>query len=113
VGFTDLVKRASRRADELAAADYRDGAARVERLVQRMRPAAVCFLGLSGYRLAVDPAAVAGPLPVGFGGRPAYLMPNPSGLNAHTKPAGFAEHLRRAVERGRGSSLTAAPNVRP
>jgi TDG/mug DNA glycosylase family protein len=102
VGFTDLVKRATRRADDLSAAEYRAGAARLEQLVRWLQPAAVCFLGLSGYRLAVDPAATAGPLPGGFAGRPAYLMPNPSGLNAHTKPAGFAEHLRRAAALGRG-----------
>ncbi|MCC6436308.1 MAG: mismatch-specific DNA-glycosylase, partial [Acidimicrobiales bacterium] len=85
IGFTDLVKRATRAADELEASEYVAGAARLERLVRWLGPGVVCFLGLSGYRRAIDPRAAAGPLPDGFAGRPAYLMGNPSGLNAHSR----------------------------
>jgi TDG/mug DNA glycosylase family protein len=52
---------------------------------------------LAGYRAAVDRAAVAGPIDGGFGGVRAYLMPNPSGLNAHATVASLAEHLRAAA----------------
>lgn len=97
IGFTDLVKRATRAAGELDPEEYRAGVARVERLVRWLQPAVVCFLGLSGYRQAVARRAVAGPLPDGFGGRPAYLMGNPSGLNAHCRPPELIEHLRAAV----------------
>ena len=54
--MTDLVKRATRRADELTAAEYRAGLDRVENLVQWLAPAAVCFIGLAGYRTAANDA---------------------------------------------------------
>jgi double-stranded uracil-DNA glycosylase len=94
VGMTDLVKRATARADELAPDEYRSGAVRVEALVEWLAPRAVCFVGLSGYRTAVDRHATTGWQPEPFGGRPAYVMPNPSGLNAHATPAVLVEHLR-------------------
>jgi TDG/mug DNA glycosylase family protein len=97
VGMTDLVKRATARADELTPDEYRAGADRVERLVEWLRPGAVCFVGLSGYRAARDRKAVVGVQPSPFGGAPAYVMPNPSGLNAHARPADLAEHLRAAA----------------
>jgi TDG/mug DNA glycosylase family protein len=100
VGMTDLVKRATRAADELGADEYRRGAARLERLVRWLRPGATCFVGLSGWRAAVERRATAGPLPDGFAGRPAYLMPNTSGLNAHARLDDLAAHLRAALALG-------------
>ena len=97
VGMTDLVKRATVRADELSPEEYRAGAARVERLVRWLQPDAVCFVGLSGYRAAVERRAVAGVQPTPFGGVPAYVMPNPSGLNAHATPQMLTDHLRAAA----------------
>jgi double-stranded uracil-DNA glycosylase len=94
VGMTDLVKRATARADEVSSEEFRAGAARVVALVEWLAPASVCFVGLSGYRIAVDRSAVAGWQPLRFGGAPTYVMPNPSGLNAHAPPAVLAEHLR-------------------
>jgi TDG/mug DNA glycosylase family protein len=94
VGMTDLVKRASVRADEVTADEFRAGALRVEALVTWLEPGAVCFVGLSGYRVAVDRRAVAGWQASRFGGVPTYVMPNPSGLNAHAPPAVLTEHLR-------------------
>ncbi len=82
IGMTDLVKRATPRADELTRDEYRAGLARVERLVEWLQPGAVCFVGLAGWRAAVDRKAVAGEQPDGIGGRPAYVMPSTSGLNA-------------------------------
>jgi TDG/mug DNA glycosylase family protein len=97
VGMTDLVKRATVAAAALRAGEYRAGVARVERLVTWLRPGAVCVLGLGGWRAAVDRHAVAGPQPAPFGGRPAYLMPNPSGLNARATVDNLAEHLAAAA----------------
>jgi TDG/mug DNA glycosylase family protein len=97
IGMTDMVKRATPRADALTPAEYRAGAERVERLVQWLQPRAVCFVGLAGYRAAVDRRAAAGEIAEGFGGVPAYLMPNPSGLNTHSKVDDLAEHLRAAL----------------
>ena len=97
IGMTDLVKRATASAREVSRDEYRAGTARVERLVAWLEPRAVCFVGLSGYRVAGDRKATAGWQNERFGGRPAYVMPNPSGINAHARPADLAEHLRAAV----------------
>jgi double-stranded uracil-DNA glycosylase len=100
VGFTDLVKRATARADELAADEYREGVARVAWLVGLLRPAVVCMVGLSGWRAAVDRRAAAGPQAERLGGAPVYVMPNSSGVNAHTNVADLADHLAAAVRMG-------------
>ena len=97
MGMTDLVKRATTGASDLTAAEYRDGAARVERLVRWLRPGAVCFVGLTGWRAAVDPRALSGEQAAGFGGVPAYVMPSTSGANAHARLDDLADHLRAAA----------------
>jgi len=97
IGMTNLVRRPTPRADALTREEYLAGAARLERLVEWLAPRVVCFVGLTGYRAAVDRKATAGAQEKTFGGRPVYVMPNPSGLNAHTKPAQFADHLRAAL----------------
>lgn len=97
VGMTDLVKRATPRAADLTAEEYASGVARVERLVAWLHPRAVCFVGLAGWRSAIDRLAVEGPQGEPFGGRPVYLMGSTSGLNAHARPADCVEHLRRAA----------------
>jgi TDG/mug DNA glycosylase family protein len=96
VGMTDLVKRATVRSSELLPEEYIAGAARVRRLVRRLEPGAIVFVGLEGWRTAIDKGARAGPQPDGFGGRPAYLMPSTSGLNAHARLDDLIEHLRAA-----------------
>jgi TDG/mug DNA glycosylase family protein len=95
VGMTDLVKRATVSADELRREEYRAGAGRVERLVRWLEPRVVCFVGLTGYRAAIDPKGQPGVQERSFGGVTTYVMPNTSGANAHTTPEGFVEHLRR------------------
>jgi TDG/mug DNA glycosylase family protein len=96
VGMTDLVKRATPRASLLRAAEYREGAARVRRLVEWLRPGAVLFVGLEGWRAAVDRRAAPGLQPEPFGSVPAYVMPSTSGLNARTSLAELVAHLRAA-----------------
>ncbi len=103
VGMTDLVKRASARADGLRVHEYREGVARLERLVRWLEPSVVCFAGLAGYRAAVDRRATAGPVPGGFAGAAAYVMPNPSGVNAHSSLDDLAAHLRAAADLRQGS----------
>ncbi len=97
IGMTDLAKRATARADQVTADEFRVGAQRVRRLVQWLEPGAVCFVGLAGYRIAVDPSAVAGEQQRRFGDAPTYVMPNPSGLNAHVRVADLAAHLCAAA----------------
>ena len=97
IGMTDIVKRATVGAAELNTAEYREGLGRVERLVTWLRPGAVCFVGLAGWRAAVYRRATAGAQPARLGGVPVYVMPSTSGLNARTSVAEHAEHLRAAA----------------
>ncbi|MGH8990130.1 MAG: methyltransferase domain-containing protein [Acidimicrobiia bacterium] len=97
VGMTDLVKRATPRADVLSASEYAAGAERVRCLVEWLRPGAVVFVGLAGWRGAVDRRARPGVQPAGFAGVPAYVMPSTSGLNARTPPADLVDHFRAAA----------------
>jgi double-stranded uracil-DNA glycosylase len=100
VGMTDLVKRATPSADGLRADEYRDGVARVGRLVAWLRPGAVCFVGLAGWRTAVDRRAVAGEQPVRLGGRPVYVMPSTSGRVARVGLGALVGHLLDAAALG-------------
>lgn len=97
VGMTDLVKRATPRSAEVTRDEYRDGAARLERTVRWLRPGAVLFVGLEGWRAAVDRRATTGWQPQGFGDRPAYVMPSTSGLNAGSSLDDLVAHLREAT----------------
>ena len=97
IGMTDLVKRATARADALHPSDYVAGVARVDRLCDWLQPEAVCIVGLAGWRAAVDRRAQTGWQSHSLGGRPVYVMPSTSGLNARTSLTEFTEHLRRAV----------------
>lgn len=94
VGMTDLAKRVTRRADELDADEYRSGLARLRRLLRRCRPSRVLFVGLAGWRAAVDRNAVAGPQPALEGGVDTYLMPSTSGLNAASSLEELTAHMR-------------------
>jgi double-stranded uracil-DNA glycosylase len=98
IGMTDLVKRATPRADEITRAEYIEGLDRLDRLCRWLEPATVCLVGLSGWRAAADRKATAGWQSRFVGGRPVYLMPNPSGLNAHDTVDSLAEHLRQALQ---------------
>jgi TDG/mug DNA glycosylase family protein len=97
IGMTDLCKRATVSSSELSKDEYREGAGRVERMVRWLQPEVVCFVGLEGWRAAVDAKAVAGYQPVAFGGRPTYVMGSTSGLNAHSRLAELADHFRTAA----------------
>lgn len=97
MGMTDLVKRATRRADELSPAEYRTGLERVERLCAWLQPGAVLCVGLAGWRAAVDRRADVGIQGRTLGGRPVYVMPSTSGLNARTSIDDLVAHLRAAL----------------
>lgn len=97
IGITDLCKRATVASAELSRDEYRAGAARVERLVEWLQPGAVVFVGLEGWRAARDRKAAAGVQPEAFGGRPAYVLPSTSGLNAHSRFDDLVAHFHHAV----------------
>jgi TDG/mug DNA glycosylase family protein len=84
IGITNLVRRATARADELAAAEIRAGVPALLALVERCRPRVVAILGVTAYRTAFGaPRAVVGRQPGSLGGARLWVLPNPSGLNAH------------------------------
>lgn len=97
IGMTDIVKRATVAAAELSPAEYRTGMDRVTHLVDWLRPRAICFVGLAGWRAAVDRKAVAGIHLTRIADVPVYVMPSTSGLNANSSLADLTEHLRRAA----------------
>ena len=103
IGLTDLVKRATRTAAELDVSEYRDGLARVDRLVRWLQPGAVCFVGLAGWRAVVERSATAGAQPRELGGRPVYLMPSTSGLNGRSSLTDLSDHLRGAASLADGA----------
>ncbi len=97
VGFTDLAKRATVRADEVNSAEFEAGRTRLERLMGWLEPNTLVMVGLTGWRMAVDRQAVAGWQDAPMGATQVYLMPNTSGLNTHETLASLTEHLKRAA----------------
>jgi TDG/mug DNA glycosylase family protein len=91
-GITNVVERATARADELTAEELRAGGKRLEVKVKRWRPTVVAFVGIGPYRIisGVKDARV-GLQKELFGGSYAWVLPNPSGLNAHYQPAALAQ----------------------
>jgi TDG/mug DNA glycosylase family protein len=84
IGITNVVARATARADELGIEELRAGAAVLASLVERCRPRVVAVLGLTAYRTAFERAtAGAGRQPDLVAGATLWVVPNPSGLNAH------------------------------
>ena len=109
IGVTNLAFRPTRAAAELTAEELRHGALELERIVRRHQPRLVAVVGLTAYRTAfARPRATMGLQPDDIGGRPVWVLPNPSGLNAHYKPADFARLYAQA--RAHADALaTAAP----
>lgn len=98
VGVTNLVPRPSATAAEVTADELREGAERLTRLARKHRPAVVAVLGLTAYRVAFGrPKAAAGLQAERLEPAALWVLPNPSGLNAHARPADHAEGLRRAA----------------
>jgi TDG/mug DNA glycosylase family protein len=97
VGMTDVAKRATASAKEITSEEYRSGMERVERLTRWLVPAALCFVGLSGWRAVIDGRALPGWQPQPLGGRPVYVMPSTSGANAHAQLPELIGHLRTAI----------------
>ncbi|GIJ24054.1 mismatch-specific DNA-glycosylase [Micromonospora lutea] len=96
LGITNMVARASARADELTAAELVDGAAQLTDKVARYQPRWVAVVGVTAYRIGfARPKARFGPQPEQLADARLWVLPNPSGLNAHYTPqtlgAAFAE----------------------
>jgi TDG/mug DNA glycosylase family protein len=89
LGITNLVARATARADELTAEEVRAGLVPLRALVRDWRPQTVAFLGISTYRIAfAAPKATVGEQLEPFEAARVWVLPNPSGLNAsYQQPA--------------------------
>ena len=99
LGITNLVARASARADELTAAELRDGGARLVERVAAWRPAVVAIAGITAYRAAFGARkAIVGRQPEPLADAELWVVPNPSGLNAHDTIATLARAYRAAAE---------------
>jgi TDG/mug DNA glycosylase family protein len=103
LGVTNLVLRTTARADELSADEIRAGATGLGRRLARVRPRTVAVLGIGAYRTGFGrPKAAVGAQEETLGRSRLWVLPNPSGLNAHYQlpdlAARFAE-LRDAVRR--------------
>ncbi|MFB9724998.1 G/U mismatch-specific DNA glycosylase [Haloechinothrix salitolerans] len=100
LGVTNLVRRATARADELTNAELRDGARRLTSLARRYRPRAIAVVGVTAYRSAfARPQAVVGPQPECIEDAVLWVLPNPSGLNAHYQLPDLAAEFGKLRER--------------
>ncbi|MUL43508.1 G/U mismatch-specific DNA glycosylase [Streptomonospora sp. PA3] len=103
LGITNLAARSTARADELSAAELREGAAALVRALRSYRPRALAVLGVTAFRQAFgDPAARIGPREQPIADTPVWVLPNPSGLNAHWSTEGIAAELGRLRDAVRG-----------
>jgi TDG/mug DNA glycosylase family protein len=110
LGITNLVDRPTRAADELSADELKAGAEQLADLAREYEPAVVAVVGLSAWRVVHDrPKAGVGLQPETVGDRPVWLVPNPSGLNAHYQLPDLARLFAelRAFSRARPSRSSA------
>lgn len=96
LGLTNLVSRTTARADELSRDEIRAGGELLRAKVERLRPRWLAMLGVGAYRDAFGaPAAAVGAQPAGIGTTRVWLLPNPSGLNAHFQLADLVREFGR------------------
>lgn len=92
IGITNLVHRATAKASELTAEELHEGGLALTALVARERPRVVAVAGITAYRAAFGlRKAVPGRQPADLAGAELWVVPNPSGLNAHETVETLAE----------------------
>ena len=83
-GITSFCKRTTARADELTTAEYVEGGKALVRKIEKYKPQMLAVLGIGAYRTAFqNPKAKLGLQDNKIGETRVWLLPNPSGLNAH------------------------------
>ncbi|WP_338117991.1 G/U mismatch-specific DNA glycosylase [Streptomyces coryli] len=104
LGITNVVARATARADELSDDEYREGGRLLAAKVERLRPQVLAVVGVTAYRIAFgERKAAVGPQEREIGGTRVWVLPNPSGLNAHwTLETMAAEYGRLRQETSQG-----------
>ncbi|MFD4367967.1 mismatch-specific DNA-glycosylase [Rhodococcus sp. NPDC058521] len=99
VGITNLVARATAKADELTTDELVAGADRLRETVRSCSPRVVAIAGITAYRTGFGVrAARKGPQPAGLEGARLWVVPNPSGLNAHETVSTLAVSYAAAAE---------------
>jgi double-stranded uracil-DNA glycosylase len=108
LGITNVASRATARADELTRAEVVAGGRALRRKVRLLRPQWLAVLGVTAYRVAFDdPKAGIGEQALRIGDTAVWVLPNPSGLNAHYSAQALADEFARLRER----CLSAPPPV--
>ncbi len=96
LGITNIVNRATASADELPEKELKAGGRRLAAKVRRLRPRVVAVLGVGVYQAAFGRKRVAiGPQPESIATTPVWVLPNPSGLNAHYQLPALVQLFRR------------------
>lgn len=99
LGLTNIVARATARADELSAEELRAGATQLDRKVRTYRPRWLAIVGVTAYRTAFErPRTSIGPQSDTIGTTRIWVLPNPSGLNAHYTVETLANEYRRLYD---------------
>jgi TDG/mug DNA glycosylase family protein len=94
LGITNIAPRATAQAAELTPAELREGGQRLESLIAARRPGYVAILGITAYRTAfARPKAHIGPQPDLLATAHLWILPNPSGLNAHATAPVLAQRF--------------------
>ena len=114
LGITNVAPRASARAAELSPAELREGALALQDKMARFRPQWLAVLGVTVYRTAFGyPGAIVGPQAASLGPTRVWVLPNPSGLNAHWTPPALAGEFARLRLEAIDPSGAAPPAERP
>ena len=99
IGITNIADRATARAAELSRDELRNGAHRLEDKVARWQPRVVAVAGITAFRIAFDRRrASTGRQDETFAGAELWIVPNPSGLNAHETITSLAAAYRRVAK---------------
>jgi double-stranded uracil-DNA glycosylase len=99
LGITNIAPRATAQAAELTDAELREGAAVLSALIGARRPRYVAIAGVTAYRTAFGrPRAAIGPQDESLGGARVWILPNPSGLNAHWPTLKLVDAFRELYE---------------
>ena len=95
LGITNVASPATVAAADLSVDEMKQGGRELRERVERFAPRWLAVLGISAFRVAWEqPKAMFGEQNARIGGTRVWVLPNPSGLNAHYTPAQLAECFR-------------------
>lgn len=114
LGITNLVARATAQASELTRAELRAGGTRLAELVAELQPRFVAVAGVTAYRESFGQKnARVGPQPETMGRTRLWVVPNPSGLNAHWPLPAIVGEFQRLRTAAQEAAPETAPETAP